>query len=164
VPAFVDRTGQVIGRLTVLARAANDPQGRIRWLCRCECGTEVVVLVGNLGKNTNSCGCLRRDVLASRPGRHGMTGTPTWWSWICMRQRCSDPRVYGYSRYGGRGITVCERWLHSFENFLADMGERPDGMTLDRIDNDGNYEPGNCRWATSSDQNNNRSDNKIRKG
>lgn len=93
--------------------------------------------------------------------KHGMGGTPTYLAWINMRVRCSNPKQEGYQYYGGRGIRVCERWQQSFENFLADMGIRPDGMSIDRIDNDRNYEPGNCRWATRIEQENNKRSNRL---
>lgn len=147
-----DLADKRFGRLTVLRYAGKKDRRNHLWLCRCDCGTEKVVIGGNLLRgNTRSCGCLKREIHTS----HGAWGNPTYVSWNTMLQRCLNHRKPAYRRYGGRGITVCERWRR-FENFLADMGERPAGRTLDRYpDKDGNYEPGNCRWATPTEQANN---------
>jgi hypothetical protein len=141
--------GEVIGRWTVVDRGPNDSARSSQWVCRCACGTERLVRADRLraGKS-KSCGCQRVSM-------RGLTAEGVCWRG--MKQRCRNPNNPAYPSYGGRGITVCERW-NSFENFYADMGPRPSPQhSIDRWpNNDGNYEPGNCRWATKSEQNENR--------
>lgn len=144
--------GDVFTRWTVLERV---PPGK--WRCQCACGTIVVVAQHNLNSGgSKSCGCIHHEITRARNTTHGQTRTATYRIWQAMRTRCHNPNSHKYATYGARGITVCERWRHSFENFLADMGERPGGLSLDRIDNDQGYSPENCRWATNAQQMRNR--------
>jgi hypothetical protein len=160
-PVFPDTR---YGRLVVLREVPERyMDGKRQFLCRCDCGVELTVVGGSLQAGlSRSCGCLRNELAAARgraSTRHGHyagdVASRTYASWRGMHKRCKDPNNASYANYGERGIVVCERWA-SFENFLADMGERPEGLTLDRIDNDANYEPGNCRWATPTEQSRNR--------
>lgn len=160
----LDLTGQRFSRVTVLGSAGSREYGqskKSRWLCKCDCGTEKVFDGSSLmSGNTVSCGCFARERLGKLSATHGMTETRVYRIWQAMLTRCRNKNTVNYENYGGRGISVCERWL-SFENFLSDMGEPETGQSIDRIDNDGNYEPNNCRWATREMQSKNKRSNRV---
>ena len=152
MPTAIDITGHRFGRLVVLGRQGRTANGKALWLCQCDCGNTSIVQGCNLRSgNSNSCRCY-----------HHESNTPTWTCWKNMHQRCANPNHNSYKHYGGRGIAVCDRW-YEFANFLADMGERPVGLSLDRIDNDAGYSPDNCRWATSQQQAKNRRQSRRRR-
>lgn len=137
------------GRLSVLERSGTSGDGKTLWLCRCDCGEEIIARGNQLRKGQiRSCGCLKIERLTT----HGLSKRAEYHVWEYMIQRCTNPKCRDFPLYGGRGILVCERWK-KFADFYSDMGPRPsDDLTIDRIDNDGNYEPGNCRWTTQKVQ------------
>ena len=158
---LIDITGQTFGRLTVLGRGENHvfPSGQTRptWRCLCDCGNEVTVLARNLTTgNTTSCGCFALECRTT----HNKYGTKVYRAWDHMIQRCTNPNYHGYIYWGGRGIKVCDEWLNSFDAFYSYVSKLPNSddpkRSLDRINNNGNYEPGNVRWATRAEQNANK--------
>jgi len=164
---IVDLTGRRFGRLVVLYESEERKGGRLTWHCRCNCGNEVDIIGRNLTSgHTKSCGCYNRERAAEVHTVHGMSRKrkqhPIYWTWRAMLQRCEKPNSKQYKDYGGRGIAVCDEW-HDAQVFIgwALASGWQKGLTLDRIDNDGNYEPSNCHWVTRKENNRNKRSNRL---
>ena len=157
---FIDLSGKTFSGWTVIRRTENRGR-RTMWECVCVCGAKRDVQAESLtsGKSA-SCGCISREATSQRSKTHGMRHTREWNTWNRMIQRCTNKKNPAFKDYGGRGIFVCERWLNSFENFYADMGDS-NGLQIDRINNNGNYEPGNCRWTTCKQNCRNRRNSRL---
>ena len=168
MPNLKPLTGLRFGRLIVVSRGRNDKWNQTTWHCRCDCGAEKSISGANLRKgNTASCGCYKIEKIAALNRTHGQSGaltkTTEYRIWANMVNRCTNPNNPAFKHYGGRGIRVCRRW-QKFENFLADMGPRGGdrkARTLDRVNNDGDYEPRNCRWRTMIQQGNNKRTSRL---
>jgi hypothetical protein len=158
----ISQIGQTFGRLTAISDA-EDMNGKSASICQCECGTVKSYRNGSLTSgNTLSCGCLHNDLLSERLMKHGMLDSQIYGVWIGMKDRCCNPNSERYADYGGRGITVCDRWVSSFNNFFADMGDIPfKGAQIDRKENDKGYSPDNCKWSTRNEQARNKRNNRI---
>lgn len=161
--AMIDLTGRVFGRWSVIKLSHKDEKSALFWECLCSCGTRRPVFGGDLKRGSSvSCGCHRDELSVARSTTHNLARHPAYRSFIKMKVRCFNKKDGNYYLYGARGITVCERWENSFENFWEDMGPAwQPGLSVERDNVNGNYEPGNCRWATPKEQANNRRSNVI---
>lgn len=153
----IDITEKVFGRLKVVCPHEKTSRNGRMWICICECGSETIARGKHLrAGRIKSCGCWKTEQIVTKNRSHGLSKSRPYRIWRNMINRCHNEKYHERKYYGGRGIVVCDRWRFSFENFIADMGLPEEKMSIDRIDPDGNYEPGNCRWATSKEQTMNR--------
>lgn len=166
MPSFINITGKRFGRLIVLERLDKPSYKGASWLCKCDCGNSIIASSQSIRiGHTKSCGCynkeIRKQICIERNTTHNKSKTKVFHTWTNIRQRCNNPNISAYHKYGAKGIKVCERW-NSFENFFADMGNPPTNKhTIERIDSRGHYEPSNCKWATMEEQQNNRTNNRL---
>ena len=164
----IDLSGQRFGLLVAKNKTCSDKSQKMVWNCICDCGNETLARTADLiNGHTTSCGCRRRKSIIKASTKHGLRHTKTYSKWISMKQRCFNPNNHRFDDYGGRGITVCDEWKNSFEAFYYYVSKLPHfneaGYSLDRINNDGNYEPDNVRWATATEQANNKRKRKKRR-
>lgn len=162
MPKINNFTGKRFGRLVAIKKSSQalDKSGHLKWLCRCDCGKNSTVNSSNLKSgNTKSCGCWQKEhcrKIRKDPHTHGLSESKEYRAWRGMKERCTNPKTQGYKHYGGRGITVCEKWKNSFSSFYEDVGPCPSlEHSIDRTNNEGNYEPGNVKWVTRQEQGNN---------
>lgn len=160
----IDLTGKIFGRLAVIKRGNNDKRGQCKWICICECGN-IKEITGSVlrGGKSHSCGCIQKEVVSKMMSTHKMSHTLLHQVFGTIKDRCCNSKCKAYSGYGGRGITICNEWRYNFMSFYnwANENGYKKGLSIDRIDNNGNYCPENCRWTTMKEQNNNRRDNII---
>lgn len=156
-----DIAGVKFGRLTALSRAETKDKNHAYWNCKCDCGKTITARTSHLKTGfVSSCGCYKSESSAIRQYKHGDVYSPTYGAWASMKSRCNNPSQNDFNLYKGRGITVCERW-NDYRNFLEDMGHKPAGTSIDRIDNNKGYFPENCRWATAKQQARNKRNNRF---
>ena len=160
--SFVDLTGKKFGRVTVIKRVGTEKHGGIIWNCSCSCGNSFNVVGDSLKRGlTKSCGCYRKENTSKMSKKHGLKKHPLYNLWVGIRARCNNQKHKSYKNYGGRGIKICERW-NNFESFISDMGDRPSPEhSIDRINNNGDYCPENCKWSTQKEQGRNMRKNVI---